>query len=92
MSKKNTSTTTPRTKVQLLLRDGNNCLFCKKSITKSSDLTIDHIVPLIKGGTNHHNNLALCCSNCNAEKGRLLLTEFIRAKELVMTRELARFL
>ena len=81
-----------KAKIRLLLRDGSNCVYCVKKITRNDDLTVDHIVPLVKGGSNEMDNLALSCKHCNEEKGRLLLTEFIRAKELVMTRELARFL
>ena len=34
-----------------------------------SDLTIDHIVPLSKGGTNETSNLQILCRRCNASKG-----------------------
>lgn len=32
-------------------------------------LTIDHIVPLAKGGTNRLTNLQVCCSACNSRMG-----------------------
>ena len=79
-------------KISLLLRDGPHCIFCKKHIKDALDLTIDHIVPKIKGGSDSIDNTALCCKNCNDEKGRLLLTDFIKAKEIVITKKIMRFL
>ncbi len=32
-------------------------------------LTIDHIVPLSKGGTNNKHNLVVACYECNQKKG-----------------------
>lgn len=31
--------------------------------------TIDHIIPLFQGGTDHEVNLVACCRPCNADKG-----------------------
>lgn len=30
--------------------------------------TIDHVIPLSKGGTNDEENLVTCCSRCNSKK------------------------
>lgn len=35
-------------------------------------LTVDHIMPLSKGGGNHQENLQVMCKNCNGEKGSRL--------------------
>ena len=35
----------------------------------AKDLTVDHIVPVSKGGTNDTANLQLLCHNCNSVKG-----------------------
>lgn len=41
------------------------CVNCNTT----KDLTIDHIKPLSKGGTNNINNLQILCRSCNASKG-----------------------
>lgn len=41
------------------------CNMCKST----DDLTLDHIKPLSKGGTNDISNLQVLCRRCNAKKG-----------------------
>lgn len=81
-------------------RDGHKCTYCTTSLVKSGFtedptvpyLTVDHVVPRNKGGNNHMSNLTTSCQPCNANKGSLLLTEFIRAFEIKLTPAIARFL
>ncbi|MER5898897.1 HNH endonuclease [Streptomyces mirabilis] len=35
----------------------------------SQDLTVDHIIPLAKGGTHHRENLRVLCRRCNSSRG-----------------------
>ena len=49
-----------------LLR-GNICYYCGCKITGNK--TIDHKMPIIKGGTNDNDNLVLACVRCNTQKG-----------------------
>lgn len=42
-----------------------SCLKCGSN----KDLTIDHVIPVSMGGTNHHSNLQLLCRKCNSIKG-----------------------
>jgi len=46
-------------------RDGFLCAECKGL----DNLTIDHRIPLIKGGSNEMTNLQLLCRTCNSRKG-----------------------
>lgn len=45
-------------------RDANVCLRCGTD----TGLTLDHIVPIAKGGTNHDDNLQTLCGPCNNRK------------------------
>lgn len=44
---------------------GNVCLRCGKS----KRLTIDHVIPKSKGGSNHATNWQPLCQRCNSKKG-----------------------
>ena len=45
------------------------CVYCGKGLTRANqDFTVDHIIPLSKGGGNGLWNLAPCCFNCNQSK------------------------
>ena len=49
------------------------CHYCGKKF-KSSELTMDHLVPLIRGGKSTKGNLVPACKPCNhAKKHRLLM-------------------
>jgi 5-methylcytosine-specific restriction endonuclease McrA len=43
---------------------GNRCAACGKSVK----LTVDHIVPLSRGGTNYIENIQPLCKSCNSRK------------------------
>jgi 5-methylcytosine-specific restriction endonuclease McrA len=43
------------------------CPFCRKRM-KSQEKSLDHIVPLSKGGAHSVLNVLVCCKRCNAKK------------------------
>lgn len=52
---------------------GNRCVYCGSE----ENLTLEHMVPLSKGGTNWPANLAPACESCNCSKGaRKTFVEF----------------
>lgn len=53
------------TRAFVFSRDGDKCLKCGER----SSLTIDHIIPLSKGGDNSELNLQTLCHKCNSAKG-----------------------
>lgn len=50
------------------------CFYCNDSITKS--YTIDHFIPLARGGSNWPDNIKLACKPCNSQKHDKLPSEF----------------
>lgn len=64
----------PLTRENVFRRDGYECVYCGD--TKRKHLTIDHVLPLSKGGKSTWDNLVTACSKCNGEKSDLSLKEF----------------
>lgn len=60
-----------------LVRQNYECagISCAKSITKH--YTIDHILPLSRGGSNWPYNIQLLCRSCNSKKGVRTMDEWI---------------
>lgn len=55
---------TPEEWIDLCNRYGNRCLCCKEQ----KPLTVDHVLPISKGGTNTIDNLQPLCLSCNSRK------------------------
>jgi 5-methylcytosine-specific restriction endonuclease McrA len=51
---------------------GNKCMICGKSETEVK-MTIDHIIPLSKGGSNYISNIQPLCFHCNSSKNNKML-------------------
>jgi 5-methylcytosine-specific restriction endonuclease McrA len=45
-------------------RDGYECVYCGSK----KHLTLDHVLPKSRGGSNEWTNLVTCCSKCNRQK------------------------
>lgn len=55
----------------ILKAQKGRCAYCRRPVPKEgNERHVDHIVPLIKGGTNDRRNLQILCQPCNLEKGR----------------------
>ena len=59
-------------KREVLRRDGYACQYCG---TKTSHMTIDHIIPRHLNGPHSWENLVAACPSCNRRKGGKLLRE-----------------
>jgi 5-methylcytosine-specific restriction endonuclease McrA len=66
---------------KLIERDGNLCFYSNKEMTKEQ-ASIEHLIPLSKGGKNNMDNLVLCLKDENLKMGNLPLVEKIKYKIL----------
>jgi 5-methylcytosine-specific restriction endonuclease McrA len=55
-------------KSNVYLRDQYSCLYCGCNITKST-ATMDHVVPISRGGKTAWDNIVTACGPCNSRKG-----------------------
>lgn len=60
---------TPEQRTALLEQAGYKCVECGSP----DDLTIDHIIPRVKGGGTEPENLTVLCRSCNSSKGITIL-------------------
>ena len=67
---------TPKDVSALFRRQKGLCAYCFIKVGKSYH--IDHILPLVKGGTNWPDNLQICCKPCNLSKGKKTHDEFVQ--------------
>ena len=52
-----------------------SCYYCRRS-TPPKELTMDHIVPVSRGGRSTRGNVVPCCKTCNNAKKQLLPMEW----------------
>lgn len=55
-------------------RDCGLCRYCAIRLTREQ-ATVDHVVPVSKGGRSTLHNLVLACSPCNLRKGDMTLAQ-----------------
>ena len=58
---------------QLIRKYGGRCVLCGEQVVLQegclNSATIDHVIPLSKGGADTINNMQLACAKCNHDKG-----------------------
>lgn len=62
------------TRKNIIRRDEYECQYCSRSLNMDTQ-TIDHIVPVSRGGKHEWKNVVACCKPCNTKKSNKLLTE-----------------
>lgn len=68
---------------RLIERDGMLCHYCGQELSwdnssyRPDGLSVDHIIPLKKGGSSRMENLVLACRRCNGKKSTKDYDEFI---------------
>lgn len=59
-----------------LYRSSHACPYCDVQLTRDTR-TLDHIVPLARGGIHGLNNVLVCCADCNRRKSDKLLADWL---------------
>lgn len=62
------------------------CYFCNRKFNPK-ELTMDHIVPIIRGGKSTKGNVVPTCKECNNKKKHLLLIEWKEYMEKLKNKE-----
>lgn len=58
----------PLTRRTVMMRDNYTCQYCGAQPSKSS-LTLDHVLPKVRGGKATWSNVVCACKRCNLRKG-----------------------
>ena len=66
------SATWKKLRLRILNRDGRECYWCGMDAS-----TVDHIIPVAKGGTDDPENLVAACRKCNFSKQDKMPDEFV---------------
>lgn len=74
--RRNKSNTKRWQKNHLINKYGAICYICTLPFTTKKEITIDHVIPISKGGFDLLENYALAHSECNQEKNNMSLEEF----------------
>lgn len=56
------------------------CHYCGKKFSRE-ELTMDHVVPVVRGGKSTKGNVVVCCKECNNKKKYLTPVEMILQME-----------
>lgn len=65
----------PHIKRRIWELQNEKCVYCGRR-RQLKHMTIDHIIPLSKGGTNDEENIRCSCKMCNRLKDNMLPMEF----------------
>ena len=72
---------------ELKAKFNNECFNCGSG----ENLTLDHHIPLSRGGQLERGNVSLLCSSCNSKKHNKLPEEFYTPDQLLILNELINF-
>ena len=71
---------TPKDVEELRVLQNDLCAACRRK----TKLEVDHILAVVRGGTNARSNLQLLCRKCNASKGAKDMTEWAQEKGFLL--------
>jgi 5-methylcytosine-specific restriction endonuclease McrA len=53
-----------------------HCLYCTRRL-RPKGVTLDHVLPICRGGAHHVDNMVLACPACNVAKGERTPSEWL---------------
>ncbi len=62
--------------VNEILRDASSCVYCTTRLSPANR-TIDHVIPLIRGGQHTRENVVVSCRSCNSRKSARTPMEWV---------------
>lgn len=65
----------------IIINQKYKCFYCLKKMKKP---TIDHVIPLAKGGSHSKENIVASCLTCNCSKGKKDISEFAKFKGMLI--------
>lgn len=65
-----------KTRLYVLKRDDCMCYLCGCFINSKEDFTVDHVIPVVDGGSDEAHNLKAAHFVCNTAKGSMSLKQF----------------
>ena len=57
------------------ISEGGSCYYCEQNLSKS-EITMDHVVPISRGGRSTKGNVVIACETCNINKRSLTAVEW----------------
>ncbi len=64
---------------RIIDKSQDHCWYCGTDLSwdiSGESYTLDHVIPLSKGGMHHESNMVRCCRSCNVSKGNKSVEEF----------------
>lgn len=60
----------PEKRLAIYIRDGFQCAYCGRDLkhATAAEVTLDHLLPRVAGGTNEATNLITACRACNSSR------------------------
>lgn len=60
----------PEKRLAIYIRDGFQCAYCGRSLKHAApaEVTLDHLLPRVAGGSNEATNLITACRACNSSR------------------------
>lgn len=71
------------------------CVYCGKSLEEMifyKTYTIDHKIPIAKGGGNEEENLVISCRSCNSRKGTKTHNQYIKFINIYKTERYKKYI